>query len=381
MVEADIPASRRSNGEGSVGRFRDGWRAQIVLDGVRRQFLGKTRKEAHDRMRKAQRDVEQGMPAKPTVLSVAQFLEDWLRVVVVTKRPSTAEDYASKVRIHLLPAIGDIPLVRLSANDLEKLQAEKVGEGLSRSIPRIRQVIHRALTVAVKKRLVNRNVADEVEWLVPESFEAQALTVDKARRLLRVCLVHPMGAAVVVALCTGMRKGELFALRWRDINLGEGNLWVRHSLAVVKGTGPIIGPTKTRRSRRPLPIPPLVVRALGDHRVHQEEVRALAGSAWDDQDLVFANEVGRPIHVGNFHSRVFKPLLAQAGLRRIRFHDLRHSMATLLYGMGADPQTLKSLLGHSKITTTMDTYTHPVSVVQRAEVDRLAEALGGEALE
>lgn len=101
----------------------------------------------------------------------------------------------------------------------------------------------------------------------------------------------------------------------------------------------------------------------------------LAGPAWDDFDLVFANEMGRPLHAGNFHRRVYKPLLARAWVPDIRFYDLRHSMATLLYSIGADPQTLMGLLGHSKITTTMDTYAHPVSDVQRAEVNRLAELL------
>jgi len=119
----------------------------------------------------------------------------------------------------------------------------------------------------------------------------------------------------------------------------------------------------------------MAVQALRRHRVRQAEARMLAGPAWDDLDLVFANEVGRPLHPGNFHRRVYKPLLSRAGVPDVRFHDLRHSMATLLYSIGADPQTLKGLLGHSKITTTMDVYTHPVSELQRAEVNRLAQLL------
>lgn len=366
---------RRSNREGAIGRFRAGWRAQIELDGVRRQFLGKTRKEALDKMRQAVREFEEGMPAKPRKITVAAYLEEWLATVRVTKRATTAEDYERKVRLHIVPMLGRLQLSRLAAADLERLQAAKVEAGLVRSIPRIRQVIHRALAVAVKKRLINRNVADEVEWVTPEAYEGRTLSVEEARRLLRSCLDHPLGAVLIVDLCTGMRKGEVLALHWRDVDLDGGSLLVRYSLASVSGRGLVIGPTKTRRSRRPLPIPPLVIEALRRHRVRQAEARMLAGPAWDDLDLVFANEVGRPLHAGNFHRRVYKPLLVQAGVPNIRFHDLRHSMATLLYSIGADPQTLKGLLGHSKITTTMDVYTHPVSELQRAEVNRLARLL------
>lgn len=368
---------RRSNGEGAIGPFRGGWRAQIELGGVRRQFLGKTRKEALDKMRRVVREFEQGMPAKPRRLTVEAYLEQWLATVRVTKRATTAEDYERKVRLHILPMLGKIQLSRLAAADLERLQAAKVEAALVRSIPRIRQVIHRALAVAVRKRLINRNVADEVEWVTPEAYEGRTLTMEEARRLLRACLDHPLGAVLIVDLCTGMRKGEVLALHWRDVDLDGGSLLVRYSLASVKGRGLVIGPTKTRRSRRPLPIPPLVVETLRRHRVRQAEARMLAGPDWDDLDLVFANEVGRPLHAGNFHRRVHKPLLARAEVPDIRFHDLRHSMATLLYSIGADPQTLKGLVGHSKITTTMDVYTHPVSEVQRVEVNRLARLLSG----
>jgi integrase len=326
-------------------------------------------------MRRAVREFEGGMPAKPRRLTFEAYLEEWLATVRVTKRATTAEDYERKVRLHIVPVLGKLPLSRLSAADLERLQAAKVEAGLVRSIPRIRQVIHRALAVAVRKRLINRNVADEVDWVVPEAYEGRTLTVEEARRLLRACLDHPLGTVLIVDLCTGMRKGEVLALHWRDVDLDGGSLLVRYSLASVKGRGLVIGPTKTRRSRRPLPIPPLVVEALRHHRVRQAEARMLGGPAWDDLDLVFANEVGRPLHAGNFHRRVYKPLLAGADVPDIRFHDLRHSMATLLYSIGADPQTLKSLLGHSKITTTMDTYAHPVSEVQRAEVNRLGSLL------
>ena len=369
-----VSPGRRSNGEGAIGPFRGGWRAQIELGGVRRQFLGKTRKEALDKMRRAVREFEQGMPAKPRKLTVEAYLDEWLATVRVTKRATTAEDYERKVRLHIVPMLGKLQLARAPA-DLECLQAAKVEAGLVRSIPRIRQVIHRALAVAVRKRLINRNVADEVDWVTPEAYEGRTLTVDEARRLVRACLEHPLGAVLIVDLCTGMRKGEVLALHWRDVDLDGASLLVRYSLASVRGRGLVIGPTKTRRSRRPLPMPQLVVEVLRRHRVRQAEARVLAGPAWDDQGLVFANEVGRPLHAGNFHRRVYKPLLVRAGVPDVRFHDLRHSMATLLYSIGADPQTLKGLLGHSKITTTMDVYTHPVSEVQRAEVNRLAELL------
>jgi len=186
-----------------------------------------------------------------------------------------------------------------------------------------------------------------------------------------------------VATATGLRQGEALGLRWRDVDLDVGQLRVAHSLQRVPiarrtGRGPefVLAEPKTDRSRRAIHLPGVVIAALREHRVRQLEERFASGAAWQDLDLVFCTTVGTPMVARNL-SRAFAHLLKQAGLPSIRFHDLRHSAATLMLAQGVSPRVIMETLGHSQIGMTMNLYAHVMPSMQREAADLMDAALCG----
>jgi integrase len=199
--------------------------------------------------------------------------------------------------------------------------------------------------------------------LVRAEHEFITLSPKQARRFLEVVAGNRLEALYVVALTTGMREGELLGLRWADVDLDAGAVHVVRRL-------------KRRTSRRQVLLVRIAVQALNLHQERQEEERRQAGSTWDDNGLVFPNTIGRPINPSNFLRREFYPLLKAAGLPRMRFHDLRHSAATLLLGMGVHPKIVSELLGHTQIGITLDLYSHVTATMQRDAVQAFEELLG-----
>jgi integrase len=172
-------------------------------------------------------------------------------------------------------------------------------------------------------------------------------------------------ALYVLAITTGMRQGELLGLRWRDVDVERGRLQLVRQL-------------KTRQSRRAVVLPELAVTALVDHRDRQAAEREQQGALWEEHGLVFPNIVGRPLNPNNLRQRSFFPLLARAGLPRIRFHDLRHSCATLLLSEGVHPKIVSDLLGHSQIGITLDLYSHVTATMQAVAAEAMGRLLGGQ---
>jgi integrase len=243
------------------------------------------------------------------------------------------------------------------------------------TVRHLHAVLHGALDDAARWGLVARNVADLVA--PPRAARKGMITLspDQARALLDTTRGDRLEALYVLALTTGMRQGELLALRWRDVDLDRHTLHVTGSLLTTPDGWKISDP-KTDSSRRRITLTATAVDALRRHRSAQNEERLRLGGAWEDNDLVFANEVGRPIEVRNLMRRSFLPLLKQSGLPRIRFHDLRHTAATLLLGQGQHPKVVAEMLGHSRISTTLDLYSHVTPTMQREAADAMDAMLG-----
>jgi integrase len=202
----------------------------------------------------------------------------------------------------------------------------------------------------------------------------KTLDAEQSRRLLAAAEGDRLEALYVVALTTGMRLGELLALSWNNVDLDGAALSVRGTLYRSGGTLNIAEP-KTAGSRRHVSLGGIAVDALRRHRVNQTAERLLRGPAWEDNDLVFANEVGKPIEPSNLRRRSFEPLLVKAKLPRIRFHDLRHSAATLLLSQGTHPKIVSERLGHSRVSITLDLYSHVTPTMQREAAERLDAVL------
>jgi integrase len=205
----------------------------------------------------------------------------------------------------------------------------------------------------------------------------QALGKDQAAVFLEALHGTKHEVLFTLALATGMRPGEYLALKWSDIDLDRGMVTVQRTLVRTKG-GWQFGEPKTSKARRTLPIPPTVTKLLRQHRVSQLEQRLKVADAWEDNGLVFTNEIGQPLERHNLLSRHFKPLLGKAGLpKTLRLYDLRHSAATLLLTAGIHPKVASERLGHSSVVMTLDTYTHVQPNMQKEASDKMEELLFG----
>ena len=375
---------KRGNGEGSI-YFRksdEKWVGSITLDNRKRKvFYGKTRKEVQEKLKVTLREQQQGTLVTAPRQTLAQFLTDWLEnSQKQSVRPRTYERYEELVRLHIAPVLGRYESQKLSAQHLQAFYAKKAEEGLSAAtINHFHNVLHKALDTAMKWNLVARNVCDLVSPPRRKRFEVHPLTLEQVHRLLIVVEGHEMEALFKLALATGLRRGELMGLKWQDINLEIGVLQVRRILSRVPskmpGKGYVEAEPKTQKSRRSVVIAPFALEALKKHREHQLEAKIKAGPLWQDHDYVFCTSIGTHLNPTRDMLDQLKALLKKAGLPEIRFHDLRHSAATLLLSVGVHPKVVQEILGHSQISVTMDVYSHVLPGMQQDAMSRLNNAL------
>ncbi len=367
---------KKANGEGSVARYKDGrWCATHTFhapDGrpARRAFYGRTKAEALAKREKAIADYHNGLMVFDTEnLTTAEYLDRWLddskRDAV---RQRTLENYAYVVRVHLKPTLGNTKLKALTPARVQSLYRSKLDSGLSaRTVRLIHTVLHGALKQAVRWELVARNVTEAVAAPKPDKSrkkEIRPLDQNQADALLEEVRGDRLGALYRLAVTAGLRQGELLGLRWQDVDLGRGTLCVRQQLTRTKKHGLTFTEPKTKKSRRSVKLTQGTVEALRAHRKRQLKEKLMMGHLWQDTGLVFTTTAGTPLDVGNLTNHSFRPLLERAGLPKIRFHDLRHTCATLLLRRNVNPKIVQELLGHASISETMDTYSHVLPDMQ-----------------
>jgi integrase len=280
---------------------------------------------------------------------------------------------------HVVPVLGTTSLAKLTAQQVQRLYSTKLDEGLSTStVHHLHAVLHRALAQAERLGLVARNVSELVDVPRMAEHEMRVLDNEQVRRLLEVAQGDRLEALYVLAVSTGMRQGELLALRWVDINLDRRTVQVRATLQRTKEHGYMLAAPKTKRSRRQISLTTVARDALRPHRSRQAQERLAAGPAWDGtHDLVFSDAAGGPLSGIQVTRAAFYPLLKRAGLPRIRFHDLRHTAATLLLGRGINPKIVSEMLGHASVGITLDTYSHVLPDMQEQAAAQMDAALGG----
>lgn len=371
---------KRGHGEGSIYQRSDGrWAASITLEGgnrKRKTFYGKTRKEVQEKLRVALNDQKQGTLVTGPKQTLETYLYQWLEdVYKPTVRSSTYVQYKWAIRRHLVPALGNITLQKLTPERVQTFYARLLEEGLKAStIGVVHAVLHKALENAVRWNLVARNVSSLVSLPRIVEHEVQALTPEQARTLVEAAKGYRIEALIILALATGARHGELLALRWQDVDLERKVLHIRHTVTRLGGYGFVENEPKTRSGRRRITLPDFAVDALKAHRLKTEEVRLEAGDKWVEQGLVFPNIYGGFINPSVVR-RWFRVILKKAGLPDMRFHDLRHSAATILLTMGVHPKAVQERLGHSNITMTMNTYSHVLPSVQQDVASKMDDAL------
>jgi integrase len=359
---------KRGNGEGTLHRRKNGsWCAQYTVhtaEGSKRKTVyGKTRREVDEKLTKAKVDRERGLVFEAGNLTLGKYLERWLvDSVRGSVRVKTYEGYETAVRVHVAPAMGRIKLRNVTPTHLRGLYREKLDAGLStRTVQYLHVTLRQALGQAVKDGLVPRNVADVVNAPRVVTRQMQPLTSEQAKAFVEAAKGDRHEALYVLAVTTGIRRGELLGLKWEDLELDAGVLRVKRALAPDART---FAEPKTAKSRRSVRLTSGAVRALQWHRERQSQAGQRLNSLWQEHGLVFPSMVGTPLNPENLVKRSFKPLLEHVGLPPIRFHDLRHTCATLLLSKSVNPKIVQEMLGHANISVTLDIYSHVLPDMQ-----------------
>ena len=385
-------AKRRGDGEGSITKRKDGKWQGSVLTGynpetgkpVRKYFYGRTRKEVQEKINEVAPKVAAGTYREPTKMTVAEWFTTWLNdYMKPSLRPTTWESHKYQVDGHIIPALGHLRLAQLQTAHIQRLYNDKLQGGrldgkpggLSpKSVRYIHTVIHSCLEQARKESMITINPAGAVRLPKLEKPEIKYLGTAEAAIFLAMARESKHFAAFYLALSTGMRRGELLALRWKDIDFEAEQLTVNQGLVRISGKGLVFQEPKTALSNRVISLAPAVAQVLKEHREQQTDGRIMAGAAYNSElDLVFSNELGEPICPRAF-TRVFERLVKKAGLN-VTFHGLRHTFATLALQEGVDVKTIQETLGHHSAAFTMDVYSNVTAKMRREAADRVSNLL------
>ena len=393
-------AKRRSDGEGSVFRYRDRWGGQLDVQEWnqprrRKTVYGATETEVLTKLDDLRRQTHDGIPVpagRPS--TTGDYLLQWLTetlpadVTAGRLKASTLASYTDQTRRHILPVLGRIPLGDLSPRHIRSWLSAKLGETSARgrplsarSVGYLHAILRNALAQAVRDELLTRNPATLVRPPAQRQFAVAPLTVGEARQLLASTSRDRLAALWLLLLTLGLRRGEALALHWDDLDLERNTVTISRSLQRVviydeigdSRTRLLETTPKTARSTAILPLPSGLSAALRDHRQHQLRER-LAASDWQHPELVFSTAGGNWLEPRNV-TRRFQQLCQHAGIRQLRLHDLRHSAASFLLLQGVDPKTVQTMLRHSRFSTTADLYLHVHPELQRDAGARLEKLL------
>jgi len=349
---------------------------QTATGTKRKTLYGKTRSEVSAKLSKALTDREGGLTYDAGKQTVEEYLARWLsNSVRDTVRQRTYERYESIVRVHLAPAIGKVKLKALTPDHVRGLYRKKLDGGLApRTVLHIHRTLSKALKQATDDGLIPRNAAAPVKPPRPSREEIRPLNREQVQALFEAAREDRLEALYVVAVTAGLRRGELQGLKWEDLDLEGGTLQVRRTLSEPKG-GYIFEAPKSGKGHN-IRLTQRATAALTRHRKRQLEERIRLGTLWQDHDLVFPSGTGTPVSGGNLN-RAFKTLLKRAGLpHSFRFHDLRHTCATLLLRQGVNPKFVQELLGHRDVSLTLNTYSHVLPDMGDVVASAMDEALG-----
>jgi len=346
-----------------------------------------TKKDAERELREKLRSLETGAYVKPQKISLGEYLQHWVRsYVVIHTSPRTVEGYQSIVNRYLIPALGAIPLYQLQPQHLEKYYANALLNGRldgkgglsARTVLHHHRLLSEALSHAVKQGVLVRNVAEVVVAPRPGRSQMATLSFADVPRFLDAARRTPYYILFYAALYTGMRRGELLGLRWCDIDLGKASISVVQTLYRLSSGEFVIKEPKSPHSRRLVALSPSLAELLRGYHAEQEAQKVLLGTTLTGQDLVFAHPDGSPLDPSTV-THAFGKLIKKAELPHIRFHDLRHTHATLMLKGGVHPKIVSERLGHANIGITLDTYSHVVPGLQEAAALRFDALISSEA--
>jgi integrase len=343
----------------------------------RKAIYHKDYEEVERQLNQALADRGNGLVFDAGAMTVETYMNRWLVDCAKGRvAPRTYNGYEQRIKDHINPGIGRIKLAKLSPANVQAFYTAKMNGGLVPGTVRaIYAVLHGALDQAVKWNLIPRNPASSVD---PPKLRQQEMTVlaqHQARRLLDAAKGDRFECLYVLALMCGICRGELFGLKWSDIDLDARTLRINRQLQRMRDGGGLHFSQPKNASRRTIKLPQRAVDALRSHRKRQLEEQLRAGSNWQESGLVFTTTKGTPVDAQNVTARSFKPLLKRSGLPHMAFHELCHSCATLLLTKGIHPTYVQKLLGHQSIRLTLDLYSHLMPPMGEQTAIAMEEAL------
>ena len=380
-------AKKRANGEGNIRKRKDGrWEGRYTAGhdpetgkAIYKNVLGKTQAEVKAKLKAAIQEAQMLDLSKAGKYTVGEWMEVWFEDYAKLKvRPSSHQTYRGYIDNHIKPNIGDIPLEKLTSLDLQKLckkllangrvdRLESKGQpkGLSaKTVRNIHQILSSALKLAQEQRIILSNPAERCALPKVEHREMKTLPVEQLQSFLREARESGVFELYYLELATGLRRGELLGLKWEDIDLERGDLRVKRQISRINGKI-IEAPLKTKNAYRTLPLAEDAVDVLKEQR------KKVGNSLW-----VFPSPNGGPISPDSVLHMLHR-VLKRAGLPRVRFHDLRHTFATLALQNGVDIKTVSGMLGHFSAGFTLDTYAHVTSAAQRQAAQTMGNVLSG----
>jgi integrase len=351
--------TKRSNGEGTIYHRSNGaWQAQITLDGQRLSHTSQNRKECQEWLKQTIQQVDQGLTLNGARTTLGQFLDVWMSIKESKLRLSTQEQYGHMIRMYLKPQLGQVILKDLTAGKIQEfyshLQKKNIGQ---RTIEVTHTVLHGCLAHAHRLGLVIQNSTDLVEVPRPEKHEMRVWSEGQINQFLSFSGKPADQIFYRLAFATGMRRGELVGLKWEDLDWLAGTIKIRRQIYELAGGGFRFQEPKTARGQRSVRLGAGLLAAL---QIQYNQViplaRAIAGARWKEYDLIFPSSIGTPRNGDNV-SRQFQEYISLSGLPAIRFHDIRHSAASIMLLHGEPPVRVAGILGQS-VAVLLGTYAH-----------------------
>jgi len=364
-------AKRRYNNEGSIYRDRDGFRAQISIHGKRLSFSARTHQECRAWLKQMKAQIDEGLTYRGSQFTLSEFLTTWLGNKKGSMRPGPWGQYNRAVEKYINPPLGKIKLQELRPDQIQRfytrLQDQDIGVP---TIRKIHTVLRSALSQAEKMSLITRNPAKAV--IVPNAPTKEMRILDdrQVNQFIITLMGHRWEALFHLALATGMRQMELLGLKWSDVDWVNNKIRVERQLERNLNKGIRFAPTKTKAGKRTIKLGLHTMKILQNHYENQHSLRQEAAEKWCEYDLIFTTNIGTPINHSNLR-RDFKMLLSEAGLPAIRFHDLRHTAASLMLNNDIHYKAVSERLGHARPSITLDIYSHVDSAMQ----DKAAEVI------
>ena len=376
--------SRRGRGEGSITRRKDGrWQATYVGSDRRKHYLyAHKREEVATKLNATLAAKAAGVYVAGTPKSLGEYLPTWLAEHAIERdlKPGTVKRYRGLIDNHIVPALGDVKVHALTTKHLDDLYAHLRATGRNRplsssSINQVNVVLHGVLDHARRRQLIRDNIVADVRRPKPSTTRTMIiLSPHESRALLDATAHSEMGTLYAMALHTGMRQGEMLALRWQDVNLQTGWIDVNGTLSRHDGEWRR-GSPKSKAGIRRIKITASLTDRLGQHQEWQRERHRALGHEVIESTYIFTDAAGQPINGFHVTERQFKPLLATLGLPMIRFHDLRHAFVSTMLSLRVRIDLISKMLGHSKPSITLDIYAHLIPGDQEEAVALLDQAL------